>query len=432
MIAQFDLVVVGAGPGGIAAAVLAAEAGLRVCLVDDNPAPGGQIWRGKAEKDRRARRWMERLRASGCTVWPGMRVVSVPAERVLRLEGNEAVRDVAYKQLILATGARERFLPFPGWTLPGVMGAGAAQAFLKAGLEVGNTRAVVAGSGPLLLAVAAALRQQGARVAAICEQAPVARLAGFGARLWRSPAKLLEGARYRLQAGLAPYRTGCWVVKAEGRGRLERVTVSNGLRQWTMECNLLACGFNLVPNLELPLLLGCSVMNGVVQVNAMRESTKAGVYCIGELTGVGGLEKALVEGQIAGYSAAGKVPEAQRLQKRLPGLMSFVNGLERAFELRPELRLLPQPGTLICRCEDVSYGALCSRSGWRDAKLQTRAGMGACQGRVCGAAAEFLLGWNSRDVRPPLFPASVGAMAAEVSALASIDASPAFRSARDV
>jgi NADPH-dependent 2,4-dienoyl-CoA reductase/sulfur reductase-like enzyme len=315
--------------------------------------------------------------------------------------------------LIVATGARERFLPFPGWTLPGVMGAGGAQALLKAGLKVQGRRAVVAGSGPLLLAVAASLRTHGAQVAAVCEQAPLRRLVRFGAGLWRHAGKLAEGVQYQLQSRFAPYRTNCWVARAEGAGKLERVVLTNGRRQWTVACDLLACGFNLVPNLELPLLLGCRVEEGLIQVDARQQSSCENVFCVGELTGVGGLDKALLEGQIAGWAAARDAQRVQALQRGLKKQKQFARRLEEAFALRPELRLLPEADTLVCRCEDVPYVALCGRSGWRDAKLRSRVGMGACQGRVCGAAAEFLFGWQKRDRRPPVFPATVATMAGE-------------------
>jgi D-hydroxyproline dehydrogenase subunit alpha len=416
MTPRFDLVVAGAGPGGIAAAVVAVEAGLSVCLIDDNPAAGGQIWRGQTDspRSRSARQWLKRLSESSCTLWSGLRVVAEPAPGILRLEGRDVTRDVAFGRLIVATGARERFLPFPGWTLPGVMGAGAAQAFLKSGFDPSGRRAIVSGSGPLLLAVAAGLRSKGGSVAGIFEQASAAQLAGFASTLARHPGKLLEGVQYQLLARFAPYRTGCWVVKAEGQTELERVTVSNGHREWSIDCNLLACGFHLVPNLELPLLLGCRVQHGFVQTDARQQSSREAVFCIGELTGIGGVEKALIEGEIAACAAVGNTARADELQRRLRRHRNFAQELARAFALRPELRALPTPETHICRCEDVQFAALHKCNSWRTAKLHTRAGMGACQGRVCGAAAEFLFGWEKSDARPPLFPATVATLAHEV------------------
>ena len=154
MKAAFDVAVVGAGPGGIAAATIAAEAGRRVCLLDDNRSPGGQIWRGfhpdacrKNPHGREFVKWARRLRQSSCEVWTGSQVIDHPAQDTLRLERDGELHDLSYGKLILATGARERFLPFPGWTLPGVVGAGGLQALVKAGLDVRGKRIVVAGRG---------------------------------------------------------------------------------------------------------------------------------------------------------------------------------------------------------------------------------------------------------------------------------------------
>ncbi len=420
---RFDVVVGGAGPGGMAAATVAAEAGRRVCLLDDNAAPGGQIWRGfRAETARKYPHgsafldWITRLRETKCAVWNGWQAVDCPRAGVLRLERNGEGRNLEFGRLIVATGARERFLPFPGWTLPGVMGAGGLQAMVKAGLDPQDKRVVVAGSGPLLLAVAAGLAGAGARIVGIYEQAPFAQLAGFGLTLLGHPGKLLEGARYRLKTLGAPYRTGSWVVRAGGRGRVESVTVTSGRKQWNVACDWLACGFHLAPNLELPRLLGCRVDRGYVAVDEMRQTSVPGVACVGELTGIGGLDKALVEGQIAGWAAAGREAEARALEPRLQKLQRFAVRLDRAFALRPELRRLAHAETLVCRCEDVEYAALKGCATWREAKLHSRCGMGACQGRVCGAAAEFLFGWEISGARPPLFPATVSTLATEADA----------------
>jgi len=183
------VVVVGGGPAGIAAAVHAAEAGARTLLVDEHARPGGQIWRHRGQPPPSARRWLERFARSGAAVLRGATVVDADGRELL-VEHEGRGRRVAFERLVLATGARELFLPFPGWTLPGVVGAGGAQALLKAGARFDGTRVVVAGSGPLLLAVAAALKQEGARVVGIAEQAPLSRLAAFGASLWREPRKV--------------------------------------------------------------------------------------------------------------------------------------------------------------------------------------------------------------------------------------------------
>ena len=315
MSASFDVVVVGAGPGGIAVATIAAEAGRRVCLLDDNATPGGQIWRGLRAQTARQyphgsgfQYWTARLQRTGCDVWPSWQAIDRPAPGLIRLECNGEGRDVRYTKLILATGARERFLPFPGWTLPGVMGAGGLQALVKAGLDAQGKRVVVAGSGPLLLAVAAGLADAGARIVGIYEQARLTQLAGFGMTLLGQPGKLSEGARYRLKTLNAPYRTGSWVTRVEGQGRVESVTVTDGRKDWKLACDWLACGFHLAPNLELPRLLGCRVAGGYIAVDLLQQTSVPGVACVGELTGIGGVEKSLVEGQIAGWAAAAAKP----------------------------------------------------------------------------------------------------------------------------
>jgi NADPH-dependent 2,4-dienoyl-CoA reductase/sulfur reductase-like enzyme len=419
----FDVVVVGSGPGGIAAATVAAEAGKRVCLLDDNATPGGQIWRGgdvqtewKPRQGKEFQGWMTRLRSSGCTVLQGWKAIDRPGPNLLRLERNQEGRDVTFGALIVATGARERFLPFPGWTLPGVMGAGGLQALLKAGLDPRGKRVVVAGTGPLLLAVAAGVAEKGGSVVGTYEQAPLMRLANFGLTLLKHPQKLVEGARYRIKTLGSPFRTGSWVVRAEGQEKVESVTLTDGRKQWTVACDWLACGFHLVPNLELPRLLGCRIRGGYVDVDRFQQSSVQGVACVGELTGVGGLDKTLLEGQIAGWASVGRPMEARALASKRPRLEQFALGLDRAFALRPELRALAEAETVVCRCEDVTHAELEGRSCSREAKLHTRCGMGACQGRVCGSAVEFLYGWENTSSRPPVFPSTVATLAAEVPA----------------
>ena len=400
---MFDVVVVGAGPAGLAAARRAAEYGRRVAMLDDNPAPGGQIWRGGSDD---ASRW----KSENVEWFAGARVFDAPSPGVLAVETFEREFEVQYRSLILATGARERFLPFPGWTLPNVMGAGGLQALAKSGLPVARKRIVIAGTGPLLLAVAQYMRRHDAEICLVAEQASQAALLRFGMRLAGHPRKLAQAIKLRLGLLRVPYIASCWPVSAQGSEKVESVTMRTQGRTWTEPCDYLACGFGLIPNTELAMLLGCRVSKVGVAVDELQRTSVAGVFAAGEATGIGGLECALVEGEIAGLEAAGEVGRARGLQRRRASHRRFAAALEDAFTLREELKALPRPDTIVCRCEDVTMERLRACSNWREAKLHTRCGMGPCQGRVCGGAVEFLTGWGAEGVRPPVMPARIGSM----------------------
>ena len=411
---RFDVLVVGGGPAGIAAAARAAESGVHVGIVDDNASLGGQIWRGTPHGDQSedAARWSERVQGARVTTLCGMRIFEQPEPGVLLAEGMNDLFELSYQHLVLATGARERFLPFPGWTLPNVMGAGGLQAMVKCGLPVRGKRVVVAGTGPLLLAVAAYLRKQGAEIPMICEQASWSSLARFGACLFTRPEKLKQASQLRKELSGIPFVANSWPLAAHGRQTLESVAVLRRGKTETIPCDYLACGFHLVPNIELPLLLGCEVQSGSVRVDDFQETTVSRVYCAGEPTGIGGVELSIVEGQIAGLAATGRTTEAKQLLSEREKARSFAHLLERTFRLRRELRSLPSSDTIVCRCEDISYSRLRPHTSWREAKLHTRCGMGPCQGRVCGSATQFLFGWDPDSVRPPVFPARVENLAA--------------------
>lgn len=409
---QFDVLVVGGGPAGMAAAVSAAEAGVRVGLVDDNPALGGQIWRGEqADSGSEASAWMQRVNAPAIEFVPGVRIVDQPETNGLRGEGLSGSVDFVYRKLILATGARERFLPFPGWTLQNVMGAGALQALVKCGLPIAGKRVVVAGTGPLLLAVAAYLRRAGANVLLICEQASRFSLARFGARLLIHRSKVAQALSLRKDLAGVRFLTSAWPIAAQGDEVLRSVAIADGGSTETVNCDYLACGFHLVPNTELASLLGCRVQDGCVSVDDFQTTSLTNIFCAGEPTGVGGVELALVQGQIAGLATVGQEGRARELFSARLKLRNFADALDRTFALRPELKQVAQPQTIVCRCEDVTYKQLAQHRSWRSAKLQTRCGMGPCQGRVCGPALEFMLGWTPDSVRPPVFPALLSTLA---------------------
>ncbi len=425
-----EVLVVGAGPAGIAAATAAAEGDCKVIVLDDNRKAGGQIWREgsvavqEQEKDSKKRRALERLQRSGAELRTRRTVFAATAGFVDALQETVAgsvTERIEFEQLILATGARERWLPFPGWTLPGVFGAGGLQALVRSGFPVKGKRVVVAGTGPLLLAVAAHLASDGAFVSAIVEQAPLGKLMKFAVSLWRQPGKWIQGARYRASVGKTAYRTGCWVVEAiaaDHGQELRAVRLTDGKRTWTEACDLLACGYHLVPNTEIAELLGCTFEGDAVRVDADQRTSIAHVFCVGEPTGIAGIDAALAEGEVAGLACAGKSRDS--LSARVITERAFGNRLQRTFALRGELRSLAKADTIVCRCEDVRFADVRGHAGWSDIKLQTRCGMGPCQGRVCGPAIDFVLGCKPASVRQPLYPVPLQALCSSLTEMNEI------------
>lgn len=213
------------------------------------------------------------------------------------------------------------------------------------------------------------------------------------------------------------FRCGWWPVSAQGIDRLQSVTMTNGTRVKTIECDMLACGFHLVPNTELQSAFGCALSEGKVQVDEWQRTSADGVFSVGESTGIGGLDLALVEGQIAGLAAVAKNDRATHLFRKRDSLQASAHVMDRAFALRPDLRRLVQADTIVCRCEDVRWSSLQGQQAVRPARLYTRCGMGPCQGRICGAALQFLSGWKSMGTRPPIYPVRLSTLIREPQAL---------------
>lgn len=397
-----DLLIIGAGPAGLAAARAASGRGLQLVLLDDNPLPGGQIWRARAGQVAAE----VGLLPADVTLLSGTRVAAVLGPRELLLEDAGGSRTLTFDTLILCTGARELLLPFPGWTLPGVTGAGGLQALIKGGVEVAGERLVVAGTGPLLLASAATARQAGAQVALVAEQAARRAVADFALGLWRWPHKL----RQALTLATPRYQPGTWVEAALGTDRLEAVRLRQGDRRWEVACDRLACGYGLVPNVELAQSLGCATLDGGVAVDEHQRTSQPHILAAGECTGIGGNELAQVTGRIAGLVATDQLDAAGAAQPEARAWRRFAAQLARTFTLNPAIARLAQPDTLVCRCEDVTLGALVGHADWTQAKLRSRCGMGACQGRICGQATRVLLGWTPPAPRFPLQPTRIDSL----------------------
>ncbi|WP_372459271.1 FAD-dependent oxidoreductase [Streptomyces huiliensis] len=461
----YDLAVIGAGPAGTAGAVAAAGLGLSVALLDAADRPGGQYFRGTASSTPQGGAAFAALRARMATsrvdhlaahhVWSvtrdGEDAWSVHALTGPDGDGGEPVR-VRARAVLLAAGAQERQLPFPGWTLPGVVGAGGAQAMLKSGLVLPGKRVVVAGSGPLLLAVASSLAAAGARVPAVVEASGYLGYARHPRALAVNPHKALEAAYHggALLRRRVPVRTRSAVTRVHGTDRVEAVTVTRLDRDWRpvpgtgrrIACDALAVGHGLEPRIELATGLGCATRRtpdgtDALVVNGFQETTVPGLWAAGETAGVGGWQLAWSEGELAAVAAAvrlsGRVGPAvserlRALRRRRDRLRSFADAMAAAHAPGKGWTDWLTDDTDVCRCEEVTAGRVreaVADLGARDArtvKLLTRAGMGWCQGRVCGTAVSCLAAGGTAPGSVPPTPARRPfAVPVPLGALAALD-----------
>ncbi|MCX4680439.1 FAD-dependent oxidoreductase [Streptomyces sp. NBC_01433] len=453
---EAGLAVVGAGPAGMAAAVTAADHGILVTVLDAAARPGGQFYRSPAPGLGATRpealhhgwdaftalaarfdRHVRRGRISHLArhqVWAVERAVERAGERAgerWRLHAvtgtEEDIRTVVdARSLLIATGSHERQLPLPGWTTPGVVGAAGAQAMLKSGLVLPGRRIVVAGSGPLLQAVAISLARSGAEVPLLVEAAGYGFYARAPTTLVANPAKLAEGARNAAQLVRHGVRvlTHSAVTAVHGRHRVEGVTVSRLDRDWRPvpgtgrrhDCDAVALGHGLEPRTGLATSLGCATReradgtHGVV-VDAQLRTTVPGVWAAGETGGIGGVQLAMVEGELAALSVVrltraeaahlsdGGLPRrAVALRRARTRMRAFAEVMGAAHRPRPGWRQWLSGDTEVCRCEEVTADRILTSvaelgaGDARTVKLLTRAGMGWCQGQTCGFAVRELVG----------------------------------------
>jgi len=427
---RVELAVVGAGPAGMEAAITAAKAGVEVAIIDGYAQPGGQYFKqlaapfqGAADPLHRPESEAVFKRLAGAdtqlftntVVW-GAFPADDAGEWLLTLHGPSAPARLQAKALILATGAYDRPIPFPGWTLPGVMTAGAAQTLLKNQRVLPGRRVLLSGTGPLQLAVAAGLIHAGAEVTAVLEGAPGLPWRGIKhlPALWGQGKRLREGWHYRrtLQQAGVPLRFGQAVVEARGNEQVQEVVVARLDSDWrpvsgseqTYHVDTLIIGYGFIPATQLSRVLGCEhhfkpEQGGYVpRRNALMQTSLPGVYAVGDGAGIGGAALSQVEGRIAGLAAArqiGHIDEHKlqaalaRQQPALAREQRFAKMLGGLFTPGPGLYTLAADDTQICRCEEVRLAeikeaAAAGAQNVNEVKGITRAGMGNCQGRICG------------------------------------------------
>jgi NADPH-dependent 2,4-dienoyl-CoA reductase/sulfur reductase-like enzyme len=409
-----EVLVVGAGPGGLAAAAAAAEAGADVLLVDERPKLGGQYFKQPSdafevepqELDRQYRAGREliaRVERAGVTVLKGVQVWAATGPRELLAVDEQHAYALRPRRLVLATGAYERAVPLPGWTLPGFMATGAAQTLMRAYQVLPGRRVLVSGNGPLNIQVAAELTRAGATVVALCETARPRSPGAVAAMAAAAPDLIRDGAGYglTLRRARVPLLLGHAVVRAEGDGRVERAVIARlggdgrpvpGSER-SFDVDAVCAGFGFLPSNELARTLGVEHVYdpALGQLAAVRDASGRtavdDVWVVGDSGGTGGARLAQAVGLLAGAAAAGAPPPAGAERDRRRN-ERFQRGLWRLYTAPRLVDQLATPETLVCRCEGVplravedalaegiaSIGAL---------KRVTRAGMGRCQGRYC-------------------------------------------------
>jgi glycine/D-amino acid oxidase-like deaminating enzyme len=436
-----DLLVVGGGPAGLAGAIAAAEAGAAVVLLDERAALGGQYLKPLAPSHQDAAPDAQaqagdalraRARAAGVTLLTDAAVwgAFAPDEMAALVGGRPMLFHP--RQLLLATGAHEAPVAIPGWTLPGVMTVGGLQALARAQRVSPATRVVIAGNGPLNLQLAAELVAGGVAVAAVVEAAPCRSAAALLAMLAAAPDLMRDGARHLLtlrRAGV-PVLRGARPIACEAGpdGAFARLRIATPGGEQVIAAGACALNYGFVPDTALARALGCAqrMDRGRLETTTDAEgrTSIAGVFAAGDGARFGGARLALARGRAAGLAAAralGFQAPAER-GRGVARAERFQHALWRFFTAPP----LPPPSddVILCRCEEVSAGAVRAAIAGGAATLPsvkraTRAGMGRCQGRFCASGIATLCGAGAEaDLaapRPPLRPVPTAALAQEVA-----------------
>lgn len=460
----YDLVVVGAGPAGMAAATLAAQAGLSTLLLDENAAPGGQIYRAATTTPLRdasilgpdhaqGAALVAALRASGAEHRAGATVWSLDRDLTLGVSVGGTARMIAARRVIVATGALERPFPIPGWTLPGVMSVGAAQTLLKASAMIPQGRVALAGTGPLLWLYAAQLKRAGGRLAAILDTTPRANwrnAARHVADFLRSP-YAVKGLRLMREARAGTrVISGVGALEAYGEGRLEGLRYVAGGKQGDLALDALLLHQGVVPNVNLAMAAGVAHRWDEAQacfvpiLDEAGQTSLPGVLIAGDGAGIGGAEAAALRGRLAARAVVqalkpgAATPEAAGLAKALAQAMRGRAFLDALFLPSKAFRSPARDDVIVCRCEEVTAGEVreavaIGATGPNQLKAYRRAGMGPCQGRMCGLTVVELIaearGLPPQEIgyyrlRPPVKPVTLDEIASiprDAAAVAAVE-----------
>ena len=457
---QTDLAIIGAGPAGLAAAALARELGLSVTVLDEQDEPGGQIYRnvgrnaanGAALNDilgpdyLRGAALVEAFKGAGADYWPGASVWQVDPDLTVSLTRDGTASQLTARHILVATGAQERPVPIPGWTLPGAMGAGAAQVMLKASGAVPAGRIAIVGSGPLLLLVGQQLIDAGAEVTAVLE---TTRLADYLSAAGTLP-KALTASEYlkkgramrrRIRDAGVPILSGVRGLAANGDKRVEEIRFQHRGATRTMPIDTLLLHEGVVPNVQITRQLDCAHEWVAAQrywrpvLDEWYRTSVAGVSVAGDSGGIYGAEPAALAGRIAALDAAcaldtitaeARDAQAVPIRRELARHLAIRPLLDALFRPNPEILVPPDDTTVVCRCEEVTAGTIregvaLGGTGPNQLKAYMRCGMGPCQGRFCGlTVAEIIAEARNKPVteigyyhiRPPIKPVTLGELAA--------------------
>ncbi|OCK53582.1 NAD(P)/FAD-dependent oxidoreductase [Bradyrhizobium sp. LMTR 3] len=460
---NYDIVVIGAGPAGLAATVFAAEAGLSALLLDENPGPGGQVWRAisstpVAEREQLgADYWagadlVQAVRSSGAEIIHRATVWSLDRNLEVGVSVGGASAFINARRVVLATGALERPFPIPGWTLPGVMTAGAAQTMLKSSGLVPDGRTVIAGQGPLLWLLAAQILRLGGRIDRILDTTErrnhIAALPHAFAFM-TSPYFAKGLAMMREVRAKVRVVTGVNELSAEGDGQLATVTYAAGDRRETIPAGLLLLHQGVVPNVNLAMAAGVEHRWDDRQlcwspvVDDKGNTSVEGIAIAGDGAGIAGMEAAVFRGRIAARAAvqalapeeAAKLAPMAMLRTNLARAERGRAFLDTLFRPARQFRI-PKGDTIVCRCEEVTANDILDAvaigaTGPNQLKAYRRTGMGPCQGRLCGLTVTELMaearGKSPQEIgyyrlRAPVKPITLSELAAVAKTEADVNA----------